>query len=206
MKTILEIGREYHCWTVLRFDRVDERRRRRYWCQCQCGAEKSLAASAVAAGRTKQCTKCKRSKLKGRHFYQWEVLEPLGVDAHHHTIWLCRCQCGKECTVSGGNLIKGASRCCFDCGHKKKMQTKVIPEVWWYKTIRQAEARDISWEISEEQAQLLESGRLAIVERPEPGAIEHSLVPSETAEKILALSPKSVRFFNRRGPPIGFSS
>jgi len=62
------------------------------------------------------------------------------------------------------------------------------------------------WEISEEQAQLLESGRLAIVERPEPGAIEHSLVPSETAEKILALSPKSVRFFNRRGSPIGFSS
>lgn len=62
------------------------------------------------------------------------------------------------------------------------------------------------WEISEEQAQLLESGRLAIVERPEPGTIEHSLVPSETAEKILTLSPKSVRFFNRRGSPIGFSS
>jgi len=62
------------------------------------------------------------------------------------------------------------------------------------------------WEISEEQAQLLESGGLAIVERPEPGGIEHSLVPAETAEKILALCPKSVRFFNRRGSPIGFSS
>ncbi|HME90417.1 MAG TPA: DUF2058 family protein [Myxococcaceae bacterium] len=62
------------------------------------------------------------------------------------------------------------------------------------------------WEISEAQAQMLEAGGLAIVERPEPGAIEHSLVPAETAEKILAISPKSVRFFNRAGSPIGFSS
>jgi uncharacterized protein YaiL (DUF2058 family) len=62
------------------------------------------------------------------------------------------------------------------------------------------------WELSEQQAQLLETGQLAIVERPEPGSIEHSLVPAETAEKIVALSTKSVRFFNRKGSPIGFQS
>jgi len=62
------------------------------------------------------------------------------------------------------------------------------------------------WEICEEQAHLLETGRLAIVERPEPGGIEHSLVPADIAEKILALSPRSVRFFNRQGSPIGFSA
>lgn len=62
------------------------------------------------------------------------------------------------------------------------------------------------WDLSEQQAQLLETGQLAIVERPEPGGIEHSLVPAETAEKIVALSTKSVRFYNRKGSPIGFQN
>lgn len=62
------------------------------------------------------------------------------------------------------------------------------------------------WELSEQQARLLETGQLAVVERPEPGGIEHSLVPAETAEKIVALSIKSVRFYNRKGSPIGFLS
>jgi hypothetical protein len=61
-------------------------------------------------------------------------------------------------------------------------------------------------EVSEAQAKLLETGALAVVERPEPAQIEHSLVPPETAEKMLALQEKSVRFFNRTGAPVGFIS
>lgn len=61
-------------------------------------------------------------------------------------------------------------------------------------------------EVSEAQAKLLETGALAVVERPEPAQIEHSLVPPETAEKMLALQEKSVRFFNRSGSPVGFLS
>lgn len=61
-------------------------------------------------------------------------------------------------------------------------------------------------EISEAQAKLLEEGKLAVVERPEPAMIEHSLVPREAAEKLLPLSEKAVRFYNRDGKPIGFLS
>jgi uncharacterized protein YaiL (DUF2058 family) len=60
-------------------------------------------------------------------------------------------------------------------------------------------------ELSDSQVKRLESGELAVVERPEPAQIEHSLVPAPTAEKILALSEKAVRFFNRPGSPIGFA-
>ncbi|MGQ0508031.1 MAG: DUF2058 family protein, partial [Myxococcaceae bacterium] len=45
---------------------------------------------------------------------------------------------------------------------------------------------------------------LAVVERPEPGSIEHSLVPRATAERMFSLSPKAVRFWNREGAPVGF--
>jgi hypothetical protein len=58
-------------------------------------------------------------------------------------------------------------------------------------------------ELSEEQSRLLEEGKLAVVERPEPAGIEHSLVPPPVAEEMFQLSAKSVRFFNRPGAPIG---
>jgi len=59
-------------------------------------------------------------------------------------------------------------------------------------------------EVSEAQAKQLENGTLAVVERPEPAMIEHSLVPAATAEEMMALSPKAVRFFNKEGAPVGF--
>lgn len=59
-------------------------------------------------------------------------------------------------------------------------------------------------ELSESQAKQLELGELAVVERPEPGQIEHSLITPEGAEKTHVLSPKAVRFFNRPGAPVGF--
>ena len=61
-------------------------------------------------------------------------------------------------------------------------------------------------ELSPAQAALLEKGELAVVERQEPAMIEHSLVPAAAAEKMLSLSAKAVRFFNRPGAPVGFDS
>jgi hypothetical protein len=61
-------------------------------------------------------------------------------------------------------------------------------------------------ELSLEQAQALESGALAVVERPEPGQIEHDLVPADAAEALLRDFPKAVRFFNKDGEAVGFLS
>jgi hypothetical protein len=61
-------------------------------------------------------------------------------------------------------------------------------------------------ELSGEQAAALESGALAVVERPEPGQIEHALVPAAEAEALLREFPRAIRFFNRSGEPVGFLS
>jgi uncharacterized protein YaiL (DUF2058 family) len=61
-------------------------------------------------------------------------------------------------------------------------------------------------EMTPDLAHRLESGELAVVERPEPAQIEHSVVPAETALKLMELSPRAVRFFNRSEQPIGFLS
>ena len=62
-------------------------------------------------------------------------------------------------------------------------------------------------ELSEAQAKLLVTGELAVVERPDPDKIDHSLVPAEVARAMAKLSPKSVRFLNdSQGVKVGFLS
>lgn len=59
-------------------------------------------------------------------------------------------------------------------------------------------------ELSDAQAEALEQGRLAVVERPDPAQIEHALVPGEVALALVAEFPKAVRFLNAPGSPVGF--
>lgn len=61
-------------------------------------------------------------------------------------------------------------------------------------------------ELSEAQAEGLEQGRLAVVERPDPAQIEHALVPAELALALVGEFPKAVRFLNAPGAPVGFLS
>lgn len=59
-------------------------------------------------------------------------------------------------------------------------------------------------ELTAAQRERLEKGELAVVERPDPAQIEHALVLPETANQLLALSEKAVRFFNKPGSAVGF--
>lgn len=61
-------------------------------------------------------------------------------------------------------------------------------------------------EMTQAQAERLEKGELAVVERPDPGQIEHALVPAAMAEELMTLQPKGVRFFNKPQSPVGFLS
>ncbi len=59
-------------------------------------------------------------------------------------------------------------------------------------------------ELSEAQAEKLEKGELAVVERPDPDKIEHALVLPAIAEQLLKLSERAVRFLNKEGAKVGF--
>jgi Uncharacterized protein conserved in bacteria (DUF2058) len=59
-------------------------------------------------------------------------------------------------------------------------------------------------ELSPVQADALEQGRLAVVERPDPAQIEHALVPADLAVELLATHPKAVRFLSRPEASVGF--
>ena len=49
--------------------------------------------------------------LAGMKFNRWTVIEKVGKEAQG-IVWMCRCDCGTEKTVSGGNLRSGLSKSC----------------------------------------------------------------------------------------------
>lgn len=54
--------------------------------------------------------------LTGQTFGLWQVLCQHSITNRGQTLWLCRCQCGKEKAVSGSSLRSG-NRGCRSCRH-----------------------------------------------------------------------------------------
>jgi len=50
--------------------------------------------------------------LLGKTFGRWSVLERKGCNRHGSAMWLCRCSCGTEKTISSFVLINGSSKSC----------------------------------------------------------------------------------------------
>lgn len=82
-----------------------------------------------------------------------------------------------------------------------QVPTDIGASIFYFMT-RKGKLRRLT--LTETQAKQLENGELAVVERPDPGQIEHALVPPEAAEKVFEVLPKAVRFFNRKDNPVGF--
>lgn len=61
--------------------------------------------------------------------------------------------------------------------------------------------------LTKEQIAALESGELAIIDKPTPAELGQALVTREAAEQALALDPRALRFYNRApGETYGFAS
>lgn len=90
---------------------------------------------------------------------------------------------------------------------ERVLETQVPPEAGatpFYFVTRKNKLRRL--ELSEAQAKAIETGALAVVERPDPDKIDHALIPAEVAKELLAEFPKAVRFFNSKDAAVGFLS
>jgi hypothetical protein len=65
--------------------------------------------------------------LTGRRFGKWTVFAPGGLKEYvapsgrkyRFTVWLCRCECGRELRMRSSNLIRRLSTQCHRCAHPK---------------------------------------------------------------------------------------
>lgn len=151
MKTELKSGSKYGKWTILEFDRVDEKRARRYFCRCDCGKESSVKASAIASGKTQSCIRCKSSDFSGKKFGLWTVLrrsDEKSTGTKRRTQWVCKCECGSEHLVERCNLIKGTSEGCWLC-RRNVINAQYFPRIWYRKLKEQAKCRGHVFSITE---------------------------------------------------------
>ena len=59
--------------------------------------------------------------LTGQKVNRLTVLRKADSDKYGHPRWLCRCECGNEVTVSGGDLRTGKAHSC-GCWRKERME------------------------------------------------------------------------------------
>lgn len=82
-------------------------------CLCDCGNVCYVTSHNLVRGDTKSCG-CLRSlnsDLTGRHFGKLLALKIIG-ESHGRPLWLCECECGKQCVVQYSNLTSGHTKSC----------------------------------------------------------------------------------------------
>ena len=67
----------------------------------------------------------------GKMFGKWTVLGYGGRSSTNFALWLCRCSCGTEKTITGVNLRRGRSIQCLSCAHTKHgMSYERVYSIW----------------------------------------------------------------------------
>ena len=84
---------------------------------------------------------CRRTELTGQRFRRLTVIQRSETKPNcHNSVWLCRCDCGKEVTVTGSNLRDGRTISC-GCARRKinrgdPESPKYPPEYLIWKTMK----------------------------------------------------------------------
>lgn len=106
-------GQTFGEWTV-----IDYAGNGKWNCVCSCGTKRLKLGTALRSGTTKSCG-CKNiTDLSKKRFGKLVALKYVGGSK-----WLCKCDCGNETIVDGGNLQNGNTISCgcarIDASHKR---------------------------------------------------------------------------------------
>lgn len=108
------IGETFGRWNVIGMAEEDKEGRRKWQCRCVCGVEKSVHERSLREGKSRSCGCIRHDKaidLTGQKFGRWTALKRSHVK-DGQTLWLCRCECGKEQSVYLFSLRDGTSKSC----------------------------------------------------------------------------------------------
>ena len=120
-KTIKDLtGQTFGKLTVVNF--AGNNRIRAMWlCKCECGTEKAVRGDNLTLGRTKSCG-CNNTikDLTGQTFGKLTVVSLAGSNKRGNAKWLCKCECGNEKVIAGGNLTSGHTKSCGCIGSENR--------------------------------------------------------------------------------------
>jgi hypothetical protein len=118
------IGSRYGRLVILeKVDKPKEVKRTAYYYKtlCDCGNFHITSSVDLRQGTTQSCGCLRKEKafkatfkdIAGKKFGKLTAVKVVGSD--DGTVWLTKCECGNERTVSKSNLISGAIQSCKDC-------------------------------------------------------------------------------------------
>lgn len=99
----------------------------KYICQCDCGNISFIRSDCLLSGRTKSCgclsKKISRELMRNSDIYRkkpfdltgkkFNMLTALYIDTEKQsTYWVCKCDCGRTCSVNYSNLKNGHTKSC----------------------------------------------------------------------------------------------
>lgn len=140
-------------------------------CVCDCGKHVSCRGDHLRGRRKLHCGCVPRTFIRdgvdlrdlvGSRFSKLQVLKKGECNTLRQMTWLCRCDCGKEVTVSTGSLRSGHTKSC-GCLLKELLTTRAQAKYLSSKgktggfnlLLRRyknnAASRGVSWELSEER-------------------------------------------------------
>lgn len=129
-KAIELSGQRFGRLTVLYLAPPGPDGRRRWLCACDCGAQYVARALTLRRGATRSCGCLQRESRKARgidrtgQVYGRLTVLRLEGRAKGHRRWVCRCACGVEIVVHGGNLASGNSQSCGCIGRERPKSTR----------------------------------------------------------------------------------
>lgn len=103
-------GRKFGLLTAVERVGTSERGSPLWRVRCDCGTEKNTSRTALYKTRSCGCSKL-ATDLTGTRFGKLVVLS-IESKFPSHTMWVCRCDCGKEKAVNGENLKRGFTQSC----------------------------------------------------------------------------------------------
>jgi len=119
-------NRRFGRWSVISFAGFSRSNSRMWTCRCDCGTVRNVLGQSLRSGKSSGCRKHPKPKLlkdiTGRKFGMYFVISRAGKTARNKSLWLCKCDCGKERIVDQSNLVSGNST---SCGHSKVEQAKI---------------------------------------------------------------------------------
>ena len=110
-------GKTFGRLTVLQLDTEAITKNKKWICQCQCGAIKSIQGSNLTSGLTQSCGCLHKEKIStnliGQKFGKLKVLKDSGERSNNRgIIWECQCDCGKITKVTTNNLQQKITMSC----------------------------------------------------------------------------------------------
>lgn len=81
-------------------------------CLCDCGKKIDVRAYSLKSGNTRSCGCAYRRDITGQRFGKLTALRFVRRTSKNRSLWLCRCDCGKQVEVQLDSLISGNTRSC----------------------------------------------------------------------------------------------